>query len=96
MSFTETFLNVDVFVRVLPLLLAGLWMTIKLAVAAVLFGLPGGLLVAIARLYAPAPLRILSTGFIDIFRAIPMLILLILLYYALPFMACGSVRSRRR
>ena len=86
MSFTETFLNVDVFIRVLPLLLAGLWMTIKLAAAAVLFGLPGGLLVAIARLYARAPLRILSTGFIDIFRAIPMLILLILLYYALPFM----------
>ncbi len=86
MSFTETFLNWDVFIRVLPLLLAGLWMTIKLALAAVGFGLPVGLLVAIARLYAPAPLRLLSTGFIDIFRAIPMLILLILLYYALPFM----------
>lgn len=86
MSFTETFLNWDVFIRVLPLLLAGLWMTVKLALAAVGFGLPGGLLVAIARLYAPAPLRLLSTGFIDVFRAIPMLILLILLYYALPFM----------
>ena len=86
MSFSETFLNVDVFVRVLPLLLSGLWVTLELAAAAMLFGLPSGLLVAVIRLYAPAPLRIVATGFIDIFRAIPMLILLILLYYALPFM----------
>ncbi len=86
MSFTETFLNADVFVRVLPLLLSGLRVTLELAAAAMLFGLPAGLLVAVLRLYAPAPLRIVAIGFIDIFRAIPMLILLILLYYALPFM----------
>jgi len=85
-SFTETFLNADVFVRVLPLLLSGLRVTLELAAAAMLFGLPAGLLVAVLRLYAPAPLRIVAIGFIDIFRAIPMLILLILLYYALPFM----------
>lgn len=86
MSFSETFLNTDVLIRVYPLLLKGLWVTIQLAVAAMLFGLPGGMLVAIVRLYAPAPLRWLAMGFIDLFRALPMLILLIMLYYALPFM----------
>lgn len=85
MTFTETFLNAEVFLRVLPLLLSGLWMTVRLAALAVLFGIPGGLLVAIARLYAPAPVRWLATGFTDVFRALPMLILLIVLYYALPF-----------
>lgn len=85
MTFTETFLNADVFFRVLPLLLSGLWMTVKLAVLAVLFGMPGGLGVAVLRLYAPAPVRWIMTGFTDVFRALPMLILLIVLYYALPF-----------
>ncbi len=85
MSFTETFLNGDVFFRVLPLLLAGLWMTLKLAAAAIVLGLPLGLAISVVRLYAPAPLSWLATGFIDVFRALPMLILLILLYYALPF-----------
>ncbi len=86
MSFSETFLNADVLIRVYPLLLRGLWITIQLAAAAMLFGLPGGMLVAILRLYAPAPVRWLAVGFIDMFRALPMLILLIMLYYALPFM----------
>ena len=85
MTFTETFLNAEVFLRVLPLLLAGLWMTVRLAAMAVLFGVPGGLAVAVLRLYAPAPVRWLATGFTDVFRALPMLILLIVLYYALPF-----------
>lgn len=86
MSFSETFLNADVLIRVYPLLLRGLWITIQLAAAAMLFGLPGGMLVAIMRLYTPAPVRWLAVGFIDMFRALPMLILLIMLYYALPFM----------
>jgi polar amino acid transport system permease protein len=85
-SFTETFLNAAVAWRVLPLLLSGLWMTVQLAVLAILFGMPLGMAVALLRLYAPAPLRWLATGFTDVFRALPMLILLILLYYALPFM----------
>ncbi len=86
MSFTETFLNAEIFLRVLPLLLSGLWMTVQLALAAIVFGMPLGLLVAILRLYGPAPVRWLAVGFTDVFRALPMLILLILLYYALPFM----------
>ena len=85
MTFTDTFLNAGVFLRVLPLLLAGLWVTVKLAALAILLGVPGGLLVAVLRLYAPAPVRWLATGFTDVFRALPMLILLIVLYYALPF-----------
>jgi polar amino acid transport system permease protein len=85
-SFTETFLNAEIFLRVLPLLLSGLWMTVQLALAAIVFGMPLGLLVAILRLYGPAPVRWLAVGFTDVFRALPMLILLILLYYALPFM----------
>jgi polar amino acid transport system permease protein len=37
------------------------------------------------RLYAPKPLRLLAVLFIDVMRAIPVLVVLILVYYALPF-----------
>ncbi|MFT8246809.1 amino acid ABC transporter permease [Roseomonas sp. BN140053] len=85
MSFTETFLNAEVFLRVLPLLLTGLAMTVQLAVVAILLGVPMGLTVAMLRLYGPRPVRWLAVGYVDLFRALPMLVLLILSYYALPF-----------
>ncbi len=86
MSFTETFLNADVLLRTLPLLLTGLWMTLRLAACAIAIGMPLGMGVALLRLYAPRPLRLLAVGYVDLFRALPMLVLLILIYYALPFM----------
>ncbi|MCJ8145249.1 amino acid ABC transporter permease [Ancylobacter sp. A5.8] len=86
MSIFETFLNWDVFVRVLPLLLSGLWVTFTLGLLAIVLGLAGGLLLALLRLYAPTPFRQLTIAFIDLFRAIPILVLLVVVYYALPFL----------
>ena len=37
------------------------------------------------RLYGPAPVRFLTRVYIDVFRSIPLLVLLIIVYYALPF-----------
>ena len=44
-----------------------------------------GLALAMTRLYAAAPLRLLTRVYIDVFRSIPLLVLLIIVYYALPF-----------
>lgn len=85
MSIFETFLNWDVFVRVLPLLLSGLWVTFTLGLLAIVLGLVGGLILALSRLYATTPLRQITIAFIDVFRAIPILVLLVVVYYALPF-----------
>jgi len=85
MSVFETFLNWKVFVDTLPLLLKGLWITIGLGVSAIVLGAAGGLLLALLRLYAPAPVRFLAISYINVFRAIPLLVLLIVIYYALPF-----------
>jgi polar amino acid transport system permease protein len=85
MSIFETFLNWKVFVDTLPLLLMGLWITVGLGVAAILLGTAGGLLLALLRLYGPAPVRFLAIVYINVFRAIPLLVLLIVIYYALPF-----------
>ncbi len=85
MSMFETFLNWKVFVGTLPLLLKGLRITVGLGVLAIVLGAAGGLLLALLRLYAPAPVRFLTIGYINVFRAIPLLVLLIVIYYALPF-----------
>ena len=85
MGFVDTFLNLDVILRVLPMLWRGVGNTIGLALAVLFFGGIAGVLMCLVRLYAPLPFRILAIAFIDIFRAIPILVLLILIYYALPF-----------
>ncbi|MGY9047216.1 ABC transporter permease [Puniceibacterium antarcticum] len=85
MDVFDTFLNMAVLKRSLPMLLDGLWLTLQLGAASIVAGLVLGLVVALLRLYAVAPVRILMRIYIDIFRSIPLLVLLIVVYYALPF-----------
>jgi polar amino acid transport system permease protein len=85
MDLTDTFFNWPVFKGALPLLLEGLWVTVLLGLVSIVSGLVSGLLMALLRLYAPAPLRLLARVYIDVFRSIPLLVLLVLVYYALPF-----------
>lgn len=79
------FFNLEVMAATLPMLLRGLVNTVKLTLTAVLCGGVAGVFLCLMRLYAPLPLRLIAIGFIDIFRALPMLVVLIVIYYALPF-----------
>jgi polar amino acid transport system permease protein len=81
----DTFLNGEVMLRALPMLGRGLVNTVYLAVTAIIIGTVFGILICIARLYGPKPARLLAVGFIDIFRALPILVVLMVIYYALPF-----------
>ncbi|MBN9072206.1 MAG: amino acid ABC transporter permease [Rhizobiales bacterium] len=85
MTLFDTFLNGQVMVSALPALLRGLLNTLLLGLMSIAIGIPAGMLISLVRLYAPKPLRWLSIGYIDIFRAMPVLVTLILIYYALPF-----------
>ena len=85
MDIFETFLNGKVFIETLPLILMGLMTTITLGVSSIVAGFVIGLVLALTRLYASRPLRWLAIFYIDLFRAIPILVLLIVIYYALPF-----------
>lgn len=85
MDLIDTFFNWDVMVRAFPMLMRGVWNTVLLGCASIIFGGIAGLLICLARLYGPRPVRILAIGYIDILRAMPILVLLILIYYALPF-----------
>jgi polar amino acid transport system permease protein len=85
MSLIETFFNWSVFAGALPALLEGLWITILLGAVSIVAGMVSGLVMALARLYGPAPLQLLARIYIDVLRSIPLLVLLVLVYYALPF-----------
>ena len=85
MNIFDTFLNGRVFLQTLPLLLGGLSTTILLGITSIVLGLAGGLGLALMRLYGGLVLRPLAIAYIDVFRAIPLLVLLIVVYYALPF-----------
>ncbi|KPQ05567.1 MAG: polar amino acid transport system permease protein [Rhodobacteraceae bacterium HLUCCA12] len=85
MDFVDTFLNMAVIQRVLPMLWLGVGNTLALAFVTLSLGAVAGVLICLIRLYAPWPLRWLAIAYIDLFRAIPILVLLVLIYYALPF-----------
>lgn len=85
MDLFDTFFNLAVLREALPLLLDGFGVTLLLGSTSIVAGLLSGLLLVLLRLYAPAPLRSLASAYIDVFRSIPVLVLLVLVYYALPF-----------
>jgi polar amino acid transport system permease protein len=85
MSIFDTFLNYRVFIETLPLLLSGLSTTLVLGIVCIALGFVCGLVLALARLYGITWVRYLTIAYIDTFRAIPILVLLFVIYYALPF-----------
>ena len=86
MSLVNTFFNASVMAESLPALLRGLVNTLILSFSSIVCGAALGLVTSLVRLYAPLALRWAAVVYIDVFRAVPMLVVLILIYYALPFL----------
>lgn len=83
-GFVETFFRPDLVVRYVPDIASGMLKTIEVAAGVVVAGLALGLLLAILRSFR---LRVLSWPiilFADIFRALPPLVLVLLVYFGLP------------
>lgn len=85
MSLIDTFFNWPVLLGALPMLWLGLVTTLGLGAASIVLGLAGGLALALVRVYAPGPAQAVAKIYIDVFRSIPLLVLLVVVYYALPF-----------
>lgn len=85
MDVIDIFFNWSVLQRSFPILMRGLTNTILLGIAAIVFGGIGGVAICMMRLYAPKPFRYLAIIYVDLLRAMPVLVVLILIYYALPF-----------
>lgn len=85
MSALDIFFNMSVLQRAFPMLLQGLWNTFTLGITAIVVGSILGVFIALARLYGVLPVRLLAVAYTDLMRAMPVLVVLILIYYALPF-----------
>ena len=66
-----------------PLILAGTWQTVKLAVLSLAFAFALGLVGAAAKLSKNRPSRVLATGYTTLVRGVPDLVLMLLLFYSI-------------
>ena len=81
-----TFFNLDVLREVWPLLVEGLWLTLALAAVAVPLSIAIGLVIAVAQDLPSTLLRMMLVAYVDTLRAIPPLVLLIFIFFGLPFL----------
>lgn len=65
-----------------PVLLEGAWVTLQISLGAFVLGLLIGLVVAMAKLSGSAPVVVVANTYITVCRAVPELLLILLLYYA--------------
>jgi len=87
------FFNIRVFIDTLPDLLQGLVVTIEIAALSLILGFVLGLILAVIRVAVKRPrnlliIRLLNIPialYVDVLRSIPPLVILIVVYYALPY-----------
>lgn len=70
--------------RILPALNRGLLVTIQLIIPSLLLGFLGGVLLGTARAFGNGWLRKLGDGYTTLFRGVPLVVQLFMLYYGLP------------
>jgi len=84
--FLHNFFNLAVFREALPHLLSGFWTTLWLSALVIPLGAAAGLLLALGQTQSSSRwVRGAIIVYIDFFRAFPPLVLLIFLYFGLPF-----------
>ena len=82
--FTETFFNGKVMLKYLPDILSGVVVTIELALLIVVSGLLAGLVLALLRSLAVRPINWLIIFVVDLFRSLPPLVIIVLIYFGGP------------
>ena len=77
--------------RNLMFLLDGLYYTLALSVTAILISIILGLLVALPGLASQRPARVVNRVYVELVRAVPILVLILWVYYGLPQVADISI-----
>ena len=85
-SLADSFFNAEILAQALPAVRAGLWVTLQMTLAIIPTGITLGLALALVRVRRIGPLNVLIVIFVDVFRALPPLVILIVLYFALPYL----------
>src|SRR5262245_23669118 len=79
------FFNLDMMARPSPEIMAGFWLTLWMAVLVVIGGLALGLALAVLRAFQIRPLTWAIVLFVDVFRAVPALVIIVIVVFALPY-----------
>jgi len=82
--FLDAFFKPELIARYLPAIMKGVVVTIEIAAAVVVTGLALGLLLAVLRAFRVLPVSALIVVFADVLRALPPLVLVLLVYFGLP------------
>ena len=83
-KFADTFLNWEVMAQYAPRIVEGFFVTIYLAAVVVATGIAVGLALAVLRTFRIKILNLPIVIAVDVLRAIPPLVLIMILYFALP------------
>lgn len=83
--FAEYYLNAEILLQYGPAIIAGAWVTVGVAAATVAIGLALGLAMAIVLVARLRGLRWLVIIWIEVFRTLPQLAVLIFIYFGLPY-----------
>jgi len=67
-------------------LIAGTATTFLLTIATMAIAVPCGIVVAVLRLYAWRPVRALATGYVELFRNLPLILVVYWAFYVLPIL----------
>ena len=83
--FIHNFFNLEVIAKYLPAMINGFYVTLQLAILIVLSGLIFGLALATLRAFQIKPINWFIIFWIYFFRAVPPLVILIIFYFAFPY-----------
>ena len=64
-------------------LLQGMGISLQITAVAIVVGILWGIVLAVARLYGPKPIKWLATGYVNFFRSIPLIMVLMWFYLAI-------------
>ena len=81
----ENFFDLEVMAKYLPSIIDGFYVTLHLAALIVVSGLVLGLVLAVIRSFQVRPVNWLIIFVVDAFRALPPIVIMIIFYFALPF-----------
>jgi polar amino acid transport system permease protein len=82
--FVEAFFNARVMAKYLPDIAYGTLVTIELAALVIASGLVAGLALALLRSFGVRPVNLLIIFVVDLFRALPPLVVIVFIYFGLP------------
>jgi polar amino acid transport system permease protein len=82
--FLDTFFKPELMVATWPAILRGVAVTVEVAAAVIATGLAAGLLLALLRSFRIRPVNFVIVVFVDVFRALPPLVIILIVFFGLP------------